>query len=180
MVDIFLAKFSNELKNRFSNIPNKTGTVTIKNILRAMSKSEVPWFDRLVPRSDNEIPKINGIVITLKMLITAVKEIDNATSPFAKEVSILEVAPPGAAASIITPMAISGDNGQIETKMIATIGKIINWEKKPIKNSLGLINILVKSFKERPSPKENIINARAIGRTTSVTIFMKINYHLIP
>ena len=60
------------------------------------------------------------------MLITAVKEIDNATSPFAKEVSILEVAPPGAAASIITPMAISGDNGQIETKMIATIGKIIN------------------------------------------------------
>ena len=41
MVDIFLAKFSNELKKRFRNIPNKTGTVTIKNILKAISKSEM-------------------------------------------------------------------------------------------------------------------------------------------
>ena len=51
---------------------------------------------------------------------------DNATSPFANEVSILEVAPPGAAANIITPIAISGDSGQMETKIKATIGKIIN------------------------------------------------------
>ena len=91
-----------------------------------MSKSDVHCLARLVQRCDNEIPKINGIVITLKILITAVKDIDNATSPFANEVSILEVAPPGAAANIITPIAISGDNGQIDTKMRATIGKIIN------------------------------------------------------
>ena len=97
----------------------------------------------MVPRSDNEIPKINGIVITLKILITAVKDIDNATSPFANEVSILEVAPPGAAANIITPIAISGGNGHKATKIRATIGKIINCDKKPIKNSLGFINILV-------------------------------------
>ena len=56
---------------------------------------------------------------------------------------------------------------------------MISWEKNPIKNSLGLANILVKSFRERPSPNENIINAKAIGKTTSVTIFIKINYHLI-
>ena len=119
------------------------------------------------------------MVITLKILITAVKDIDKATSPLANEVRIFEVAPPGAAARIITPIAISGDSGHKETKMRATIGKIINCDKKPIKNSLGFVNILVKSFKDKPSPKENIIKARAIGSTTSVTIFMKINYHLI-
>ena len=132
-----------------------------------------------MPRRDNEIPKISGIVITLKILITAVKDIDKATSPFANEVSIFDVAPPGAAAKIITPMAISGDSGQIETKIKATIGKMISWDKKPIKNSLGLVNILVKSLKDNPSPKENIIKAKAKGRTTSVTIFIKIKYHLI-
>ena len=63
-----------------------------------------------MPRRDNEIPKISGIVITLRILITAVKDIDKATSPFANEVSIFDVAPPGAAAKIITPMAISKPN----------------------------------------------------------------------
>ena len=137
-------------------------------------------IDKLVPRRGNEIPKIKGIVTTLKILITAVKDIDKATSPFANEVSMFEVAPPGAAANIITPIAISGDKGQIETKIRATIGNIINCEKKPIKNSLGFTSILVKSFKDNPRPKENIIKAKAIGKTTSVTILIKINYHLIP
>ena len=72
------------------------------------------------------MPKINGIVITLKILITAVKDIDKATSPLANEVRIFDVAPPGAAAKIITPMAISGESGHRETKMKATIGRIIN------------------------------------------------------
>ncbi len=37
-VDIFFARFSKEFKKRFKNIPIKTGTVTIKNILNAISK----------------------------------------------------------------------------------------------------------------------------------------------
>ena len=41
-------------------------------------------------------------------LITAVSETDNATSPLANFVRIFEVTPPGAAAMIITPIAISG------------------------------------------------------------------------
>ena len=156
----------------FNNIPIKTGIVTIKNIFNAISISEIPSLDKLVPKIDNEMPKINGIVITLNILITAVKDIDKATSPLAKEVKIFEVAPPGAAASIITPIAISGDNGQIYTSIKATIGKSINWDINPTKNSFGFKNILVKSEIDNPSPSENIINAKAIGKTTSVTIFI--------
>ena len=52
---------------------------------------------------------MKGRVMIVKILITAVKDIDRATSPLANEVRILEVAPPGAAASIITPIANSGD-----------------------------------------------------------------------
>ena len=40
--------------------------------------------------------------------IEIVKEIDNATSPSANLVNIFDVTPPGAAAIIITPIAISG------------------------------------------------------------------------
>ena len=65
----------------FNNIPIKTGIVTIKNIFNAISISEIPSLDKLVPKIDNEMPKINGIVITLNILITAVKDIDKATSP---------------------------------------------------------------------------------------------------
>ena len=66
------------------------------------------------------------IKITLSILMTAVRDIESATSPLAKEVKIFEVAPPGADASIITPIAISGDTGQIKTRINATIGNIIS------------------------------------------------------
>jgi hypothetical protein len=95
-----------------------------------------------VPSNDSERPKIKGIVITLNMLITAVRVIERATSPLAKEVKIFEVAPPGAAARIITPIAISGDSGQIKTSINAIKGKIINCEIKPTKNSFGFTNTL--------------------------------------
>ena len=125
-----------------------------------------------IPNTVNEIPKIIGIVITLNILITAVKDIERATSPLANEVNILEVAPPGAAASIITPIAISGDRGHIKTSVNATIGRMISWEMKPTLNSLGFKKILVKSLIDKPRPKENIIKAKAIGNITSVIIFI--------
>jgi hypothetical protein len=91
-----------------------------------MSINEIPSLAKFKPKKERDIPRINGIVTTLKILITAVKEIDKATSPLAKEVRIFDVAPPGAAASIITPMAISGEAGKIRTKIKATIGRIIS------------------------------------------------------
>ena len=57
------------------------------------------------PSNPTEVTIIKGTVITLSKLIIAVREIERATSPLAKEVSILEVTPPGAAAIIITPIA---------------------------------------------------------------------------
>ena len=68
---------------------------------------------------------IKGIVKTHSKLIIAVREIDKATSPFAKEVRIFEVAPPGAAAIIITPIANSGLNGQKLTNNNAINGSAI-------------------------------------------------------
>ena len=55
-----------------------------------------------------DVKTINGIVTTHNRLIIAVREIERATSPLAKEVSILEVTPPGAAAIIITPKSGGG------------------------------------------------------------------------
>ncbi len=53
----------------------------------------------------------------LMMLITAVNEIDKATSPFANFVITFDVMPPGAAAIIITPIASSTGVLRIKTKM---------------------------------------------------------------
>ena len=72
-----------------------------------------------------EVTIIKGTVITLKRLITAVSEIERATSPFANEVNIFEVTPPGAAAIIITPIASSGEIGQILIKINAITGSKI-------------------------------------------------------
>ena len=49
--------------------------------------------------------------------------------------------------------------------MMNTIIKRKNWIKKKLrtKKSLGVLNILVKSLIERPSPNPSIINARTIG-----------------
>jgi hypothetical protein len=73
-----------------------------------------------------EVNIIKGTVIMLNKLITAVKDIDNATSPSANLVITLDVTPPGAAAMIITPIAISGGVFKIKINIYATIGRIIN------------------------------------------------------
>ena len=51
---------------------------------------------------------MNGIVTTESRLMTAVSEMESATSPRPKAVSRFEVTPPGAAATIMTPSASSG------------------------------------------------------------------------
>ena len=106
---------------------------------------------------------MKGIVITLNKLIIAVREIDSATSPLAKEVKIFEVTPPGAAAITITPKAISGGSEIILIKIKAIIGSKITWHKKPTKKSLGFFKTLVKSPIVKPRPKPNIIMARHTG-----------------
>ena len=59
-------------------------------------------------------------------LIIAVKEIERATSPLANLVSTFDVTPPGAAAIIITPRAISNGKLKILSNRNAIIGSNIN------------------------------------------------------
>ena len=99
----------------------------------------------------------------LNKLVIAVNDIDKATSPLANFVNTFEVTPPGAAAIIIKPMAIGVGKLSIKATPKATIGKITNCEKKPTKKSLGTLNILTKSFTDKPSPSPSIINAKQIG-----------------
>ena len=96
-------------------------------------------------------------------LIKAVSEIDKATSPSANLVKIFEVTPPGAAAINITPNANSIGTLRIIIREYATKGKIINWQKKPIKKSLGFLNTLKKSWNVKDAPRPSINNAKAIG-----------------
>ena len=157
-------------------MPNITGTVTIKNMSRAILISEIFWiiFDSV--NNFTDIKTMNGIVITHNILIIAVNDTDRATSPFAKEVNKLDVTPPGAAAIIITPIANSGAIGHIFTRMNAIIGSKIICEKAPTKKSRGCFTTLKKSFPVSPNPNENIIKAKAKGKKTSITIPIIINY----
>ena len=58
--------------------------------------------------TSNILTKFANGDVALSITLTAVKVIDNATSPFANLVNMFDVTPPGAAAMIITPIAISG------------------------------------------------------------------------
>ena len=173
-VDIFFAIDSNFdvilEKNLLNNIPSITGTVTIKNISRDMVINEISWVTFMLLNNPTDVKTINGIVITLSKLIIAVSEIERATSPFAKEVSMLDVTPPGAAAIIITPIANSGAIGHIFTRIKAIIGSKIICEKAPTKKSRDCLTTLKKSLPASPNPNENIMKANAKGKNTSVTI----------
>ena len=89
-------------------IPKITGIVTTKNIFRAIPIIEIFLEISVIPNKFADVKIIKGTVIILIKLITAVKDIDKATSPSANFVITLDVTHPGAAAIIITPIAISG------------------------------------------------------------------------
>ena len=158
--------------NLLNNMPNRTGTVTIKNISRAMLIREISWAMLVSANSLTDVKTINGIVITHSKLMIAVSDIERATSPFAKEVNKLDVTPPGAAAIIMIPIANSGAIGHIHIfiRIKAIIGSKIICEKAPTKKSRDCLATLKKSLPVSPSPNANIIKANAKGKNTSVTI----------
>ena len=139
-----------------------TGTVTTNAIFKAIPVIEIS-DDIEIPIMSADVITIKGTEIMLIKLTTAVKEIDKATSPLANLVNTFEVTPPGAAAIIINPTANGADKFNIKATPKATIGKITNCEKNPTKKSFGTLNILVKSFNDRPRPNPSIINAKQIG-----------------
>ena len=102
---ILFTKFS---ENFLIIMPKITGTVTTKNIFKAIPIIDMFSVIFVIPNKSAELKIINGTVKILIKLIIAVKVIDNATSPFANLVNMFDVTPPGAAAMIITPIAIPG------------------------------------------------------------------------
>ena len=157
-----IKKIINKSKRPLIIIPIITGKVTTKAIFKDISIIEIS-FDIVAPKRFAEVITTKGTEIILTKLVIAVREIDNATSPLANFVKTFDVTPPGAAAIIIKPTDIGSGRSKTTAMQKATTGKIINWEKKPIKKSFGFLIILVKSFIERPSPNPSIINARTIG-----------------
>ena len=71
----------------------------------------------VTPKKLAELMTINGTDIMLIKLITAVNEIDKATSPLANLVNTFEVTPPGAAAIIINPTANGADKFNIKATL---------------------------------------------------------------
>ena len=156
-------------------IPIITGTVTTNAIFKAIPVIEISAVIA-TPKKLAEFITINGTDIMLNKLVTAVNDIDRATSPLANFVNTFEVTPPGAAAIIIKPMAIGVGKFNTNATPKATIGKITNCEKNPTKKSLGTLNILTKSFTDKPSPSPSIINAKQIG---AILVTISILYSVI-
>ena len=160
-------------------IPIITGIVTTKAIFKAIPITEIS-FVIVIPKIFAEVITITGILIIQTKLVTAVKEIDKATSPLANFVKTFEVTPPGAEAMIIKPIAIAGGRFRLWAIIKATSGNKINWEKKPTIKSLGVLNILLKSLAERPKPNPSIISANTIGAIlVTISIIFQLILHFI-
>ena len=144
-------------------IPNITGTVTTKNIFKAIDSIAISLLNSLTPNSSADVKMIKGTVRMLRILTMAVKLTDKATSPLANFVNTFEVTPPGAAAITITPKAISIGIGIILIKIKAIIGSKITWQRKPTKKSLGNLTTRKKSLTFKPKPRPSMMMARAIG-----------------
>jgi len=69
---------------------------------------------------------IKGMVSRVIKLQAAVMDTESAVSPLAKWVIRFDVGPPGQAAKMIIPMAISGCNVNTSIKVKPTMGNKIN------------------------------------------------------
>lgn len=109
----------------------------------------------LFPINRNVIKGVNIGEISVEI---AVKDTDNATSPFERKVITSEAVPPGTVPTRISPIvnAVSSENMLANIK--ANRGIIIYCVEIPISMSLGLLNTLTKlsMFNVVPIPKRII------------------------
>jgi hypothetical protein len=110
--------------------------------------------------------KTSGTVTTDASDVIAVKETDNATSPRAIWVSRLDVVPPGQAANNTTPTFTIGGIGRNATSAMAIKGSEMNCSAVPTRNALGWSAMRLKSAGVSPTPRVNMIKARASGSRT--------------
>ena len=136
----------------------------------------ISWF---APKKySREKLTINGMVKMVMTLLKAVKDTDNAKSPFAIYEIKLDVGPPGHAAKIIIPTAISAREAKNTAIANPKSGKRSNWFINPIKIALGYKTILLKSTTRKESPIPSIMMNKAPASITveilSMLFFLKV------
>ena len=113
---------------------------------------------------------ISGMVNSVTMLLTAVRETESATSPFASlEKTLLEL-PPGQQAMSTSPMLIIGLRLSNDAMPQAMSGNIIICPARPAMKALNLFSTRRKSLPSSVSPRSNISNVR-MGSTIRI-LFM--------
>ena len=108
-------------------IPIITGTVTTKNIFKAIPNMEISLETLLISNKSIELKTINGTDIILSQTSNLqLKILKVQHHHLANLVSTFEVTPPGAAAISITPIASSAGVFNNLIKINAIIGSKIN------------------------------------------------------
>ena len=117
---------------------------------------------------------IKGNVNKVSTLFTAVKEMFKATSPLAKWLYKLAVAPPGDADNNNKPTASAGGKSNKIAIPKHKIGKSIIWHNKPMIIALGKVTTRLKSAKVKLKPSPSMIIPKAIGKNNVKIAFCSI------
>ncbi len=120
------------------------------------------------------------MLTTVTALEKAVREMLSATSPRARLAIRFEVAPPGQAATIITPTARAGSSWKSDNSAKPTSGSSRIWLASPTRIARGATKTRLKSRKERPKPMPSMMTPRAIGSRTLVTNVPSIGASAVP
>ena len=132
------------------------GTITIWTIEMNMSAG-LKWI--WLPINSNVIIGVNIGEITVE---TAVKETDNATSPFARKVMTSDAVPPGTVPTRMSPTvkAVSRENALARAN--AMIGIIMYCAEIPTAIALGFLTTLMKSsvFNVVPIVKRTMLKSK--------------------
>ena len=105
---------------------------------------------------------INGVKIGEIKVETVVRETDNATSPFERNVITSEAVPPGTVPTRISPIVNAISREKILANAKAIMGIIRYCAATPTAISLGFLNTLIKSsiFNVVPIVKRTILKSK--------------------
>lgn len=115
------------------------------------------------PTSPVAVCTAHGIQNGASRPMQAVRATDSATSPRARWLNRLEVAPPGAAATSSRPIARAPCSLNRTISNQASAGNSSNWASRPLSAALGLCQSGLKCPGSRPLPTTSIISARHSG-----------------
>ena len=118
-----------------------------------------------------------GTVNRVMIELTAVRETESATSPFASIEKTLLEEPPGQHAMSITPIKKIGGSWNINPIIHAITGRMISCPNKPVIIAFGRLAISMKSEGWSVNPSSNISRV-SIGSTISMLFTLSKNLNL--